>query len=223
MRLVLATHNPGKLTELRALLEPLAIELVDAATIGLAVPDETGGSYVANAELKAVGAAAATGALALGDDVGLAVAALGGAPGVHTARYTERAGGVAAACAELAAQTGLRAAPMPEVRAALCCALVLAAPDGVIAIAESEIPGRLRWPPGDAPVHQHAALDEDVRRIRLEHRGEARRVLGSSRNTPSIWLVTMPTPGRWIPRVVMHSCVASMTTATPLGCRSRRR
>lgn len=151
MRLVLATHNPGKLTELRALLEPLAIELVDAAAIGLAVPDETGGSYVANAELKAVAAAAATGALALGDDVGLAVAVLGGAPGVHTARYTERAGGVAAACAELAAQTGLLAAPMPEVRAALCCALVLAAPDGVIAIAESEIPGRLRWPPGDAP------------------------------------------------------------------------
>jgi inosine/xanthosine triphosphate pyrophosphatase family protein len=76
---------------------------------------------------------------------------LGGAPGIHTARYTARHGGVAAACAELATQTGLLAASTPEIRAALCCALVLAGPQGVIAVAESEIPGRLRWPPGDAP------------------------------------------------------------------------
>lgn len=151
MGLVLATHNPGKLTELRALLEPLAITLVDAAAIGLAVPDETGDTYVANATCKAVAAARASGELALGDDVGLAVPALGGAPGIHTARYTERHGGVASACAELAAQTGLLATPTPEVRAALCCALVLAGPNGVIASAESEIPGRLRWPAGDAP------------------------------------------------------------------------
>jgi XTP/dITP diphosphohydrolase len=151
MRLVLATHNPGKLTELRVLLRPMAIELVEAGALGLAVPDETGEGYVENATIKAIAAATASGAAALGDDVGLAVAVLGGAPGIHTARYTEQHGGVAAACAELAAQTGLLATPTPEVRAALCCALVLADADGVVAVAESEIPGRLRWPPGDAP------------------------------------------------------------------------
>jgi XTP/dITP diphosphohydrolase len=151
MRLVLATHNPGKLTELRALLGPMAIELVDADALDLAVPDESGESYVENATIKAVAAATASGADSLGDDVGLAVALLGGAPGIHTARYTEQHGGVAAACAELAARTGLRATPTPQVRAALCCALVLAGPEGVIVVAESEIPGRLRWPPGHAP------------------------------------------------------------------------
>ena len=91
--LVIATHNPGKLREIVALIEPFGVEVVAAAELGLPEPEETGASFAENAALKAHAAAAGAGHPALADDSGLAVAALGGAPGIHSAR----SGGPAAA------------------------------------------------------------------------------------------------------------------------------
>ena len=86
-RLLDATHNPGKLREFEYLLEPHGIEVVGAAALGLAEPEETGDSFVANAALKARAAAAATGLPALADDSGIVVHGLDGRPGIHSARW----------------------------------------------------------------------------------------------------------------------------------------
>jgi XTP/dITP diphosphohydrolase len=150
-RLVLATDNPGKLEELRTLLEALEVDTASARELGFALPDETGTSYLENASIKAVAAARALGRLALGDDTGLAVPSLGGVPGVDTAGFAVAFGGWTQACAELAERTGVRADPGMHVRATLTCALVLARPSGAIDHAVAAIDGRLRWPPGDAP------------------------------------------------------------------------
>ncbi len=149
MILVLATANPGKLDELRALLRALPFELRSAGELGVVLPEETGTSYRENAGLKAEAVARATAELALGDDTGLEVAVLGGAPGVHTARYAAELGGWPATYAELAARTALREGA--DVRASLCCALVLADPHGLRDEAEARVGGRLRWPPSQAP------------------------------------------------------------------------
>lgn len=186
LQLVLATGNPGKLDELRRLLAPFAFALRSADELGLAMPEETGDSYVENATLKAVAAARATGALALGDDVGLGVDALGGAPGIHTGRHTVTRGGVAAACVELAARTGLTAEPTPEVRAALHCALVLADPTGVLAVASAEIPGRLCWPPGDAPGLA-AIFAPDPPLVLVEHGVLVHRRVAFARLVPALY------------------------------------
>ena len=86
-RLLVATHNPGKLREFEYLLEPHGIEVVGAAALGLAEPEETGDSFAANAALKAWAAAAATGLPALADDSGIVVHGLDGRPGIHSARW----------------------------------------------------------------------------------------------------------------------------------------
>lgn len=147
--LVLATANPGKLAELARLLAPMGVAFVAAAERGVTLPPETGATYVANATLKAAAAARATAALALGDDTGMAVACLGGAPGVDTAGFVAQAGGQDAARRELAERTGV--ARGESVAAALRCALVLCDRDRVLAAADVAIAGHLRWPPGDAP------------------------------------------------------------------------
>lgn len=149
MILVLATANAGKLDELRTLLGARAFELRTAAELGIALPEETGTTYVDNARLKAEAVARASGELALGDDTGLEVAMLGGFPGVATAGFAARLGGWREACEELARRTGLPSGA--DVRATLCCALVLATPDGVLEIGEARIGGRLAWPPTAAP------------------------------------------------------------------------
>ncbi|HWB77960.1 MAG TPA: non-canonical purine NTP pyrophosphatase [Nannocystaceae bacterium] len=149
MILVLATANAGKLDELRVLLGARAFELRTAAELGIVLPEETGTSYVANARLKAEAVARASGELALGDDTGLEVAMLGGAPGIATADFAAQLGGWRAACEELARRTGLHRGA--DVRATLCCALVLANPDGTHEIGEARIAGRLAWPPTNAP------------------------------------------------------------------------
>ena len=89
-RLVIASHNQGKVREIRALLEPYGIEPVSAGDLGLPEPEETGTSFAENALLKAHASAKAAGCVALADDSGLCVAALGGAPGVYTADWAER-------------------------------------------------------------------------------------------------------------------------------------
>ena len=86
-RLVIATHNEGKVRELGELFTPLGIECISAQSLGLAEPEETGDSFAANAGLKAEAAAAASGMMAIADDSGLEVAALQGAPGIHSARW----------------------------------------------------------------------------------------------------------------------------------------
>src|SRR3954451_10498632 len=86
-KLVIATHNPGKLAEMRDLLAPYGIEAVSAGELGLGEPDETGDSFRANARIKAVAAADATKLPAFADDSGLAVDALDGAPGIYSARW----------------------------------------------------------------------------------------------------------------------------------------
>src|SRR5580698_6045149 len=86
-RLVIATHNPGKLREMRELLAPFGVEAVSAGELGLGEPDETGTTFRENARIKAQAAAAATNVPAFSDDSGLVVDALGGAPGIHSARW----------------------------------------------------------------------------------------------------------------------------------------
>src|SRR3546814_73333 len=85
--LVLATHNPGKVREIQELLGPFGLDVVSAGALGLPEPEETGDSFEANAELKALAAARAAGKPALADDSGFCLAALGGKPGIHSARW----------------------------------------------------------------------------------------------------------------------------------------
>ena len=112
-RLVVATHNPGKLREFRALLEPLDIQVLGAAELGIPEPEETGATFAANAELKASAASGASGLVALADDSGLEVRAIGNAPGIYSARWAGPQRDFAAAIrrveAELAGQTDRRA------------------------------------------------------------------------------------------------------------------
>ncbi len=143
-RLVVATHNPGKVKEIAALLED-RFDLVSAAELGLAEPDETEATFTGNALLKARAAAQASGLVALADDSGMSVAALDGAPGVYSARWAGPAKDFAAAMAkveERLAETGL------EDRAAwFTCALAVAWPDGPAVVVEGRVDGVLTFPP----------------------------------------------------------------------------
>src|SRR5215472_1685231 len=96
-KLVIATHNPGKLAEMRELLAPHGVEAVSAGELGLAEPDETGDTFQANARIKAIAAANVTGLPAFADDSGLAVNALDGAPGIYSARWAGESKDFAAA------------------------------------------------------------------------------------------------------------------------------
>ncbi len=147
--LVIATHNPGKLREIVELIEPFGVTIAAAAELGLPEPEETGASFAANAALKAQAAAAGAGHPALADDSGLAVAALGGAPGIHSARWAGPSKDFAAAMARVERELGAaaRASGMEDRRAAFVCALCLAYPDGREQTFEGRIEGRLIWPP----------------------------------------------------------------------------
>ena len=147
-KLVLASHNPGKLREIAELLRPFAVRVLSAAALGLPEPDETGVSFIANAELKA--RAAADGAVlpALADDSGLAVTALDGAPGIYSARWAGPAKDFGEAMARVERELQARGATAPEHRAArFVCALSLCWPDGHCESFEGSIAGTLVWPP----------------------------------------------------------------------------
>ena len=148
-KLVIATHNEGKLREIRELMAPFGIECLGAAELDLPEPEETGTSFVANAELKARAAADLTGLPALSDDSGLSVDALGGEPGIHSARWAEdengkRDFGYAMERVEKALQD---AGPDAGRDAHFTCALSLAWPDGRIETFEGKVFGHLVWPP----------------------------------------------------------------------------
>ncbi len=142
-RLVLASHNPGKLREIVQLLAPHGIEVVSAGELGLPEPEETETTFEGNARLKAVAASAAAGLPALADDSGFCVAALGGAPGVVSARWAGPDKDFAAAMARVQSEMGAAA----DRRAWFVSALCLAWPDGHADIFTGRVDGMVVWPP----------------------------------------------------------------------------
>jgi XTP/dITP diphosphohydrolase len=141
-RLVIATHNPGKLREIEDLLLPLAVDVVSAGTLGLPEPAEDAPDFAGNARIKAL-AAAKSGSPALADDSGFCVAALGGAPGVHSARWAGPEKDFGAAMRRVYAELGDAA----DRRAWFVCALCLAWPDGEAATFIGRVTGEAVWPP----------------------------------------------------------------------------
>lgn len=146
-RLLIATHNAGKLAEMRDLFAPRGIEVVGAAELHLAEPEETEETFVGNARIKAHAAARATGLPALSDDSGIEVEALGGAPGVRTADWAETGAGrdFVMAMERTIRELEAMSAPRPW-RARFCCTLVLAWPDGHDEVFSGIVPGQLTWP-----------------------------------------------------------------------------
>jgi XTP/dITP diphosphohydrolase len=142
-RLVIASHNPGKLREIAELLAPFGIETVGAGALGLPEPDETGDSFEANAALKAHASAQGSGLPALADDSGLVVPALGGDPGIYSARWAGPGKDFALAMRKV--EDGL--AGKPDRRAHFVAVLALAWPDGHCECFRGEAHGRLVWPP----------------------------------------------------------------------------
>jgi XTP/dITP diphosphohydrolase len=142
-RLVLASHNAGKLSELAALLEPHGVEVVSAGALGLPEPVEDAPDFAGNARIKALAAAQASGLPALSDDSGFCLAALGGAPGVLSARWAGAAKDFTAAMALVHERMGEAA----DRRAWFVCALCLAWPDGETATYIGRVDGKAVWPP----------------------------------------------------------------------------
>lgn len=146
-RLVIATHNKGKLEEISALLGPYGIEVVSAGALGLAEPKETEDNFAGNARIKAHFAAKATGMPALSDDSGITVDGLGGAPGVYTADWAETPNGRDFEMAMTRTWNELEAANAPSPRLAqFRCTLVLAWPDGHDEVFEGALAGEVVWP-----------------------------------------------------------------------------
>lgn len=141
-RLVLATHNPGKVVELAELLNPHGLEVVSAGELGLPEPNETETTFIGNARLKALAAATASGLPAIADDSGLCVHALDGAPGIYSARWAGPGKDFAVAMARVNDELGDK----PR-SAHFICALCVAWPDGHTEVVEGRVDGTLVWPP----------------------------------------------------------------------------
>ena len=190
-RLVIATHNAGKLREIQALLAPSGVECLSAGALGLPEPAETGKTFAENALIKARAAAEASGLAALADDSGLCVAALGGRPGVYTADWAERQWFEGPAGRDwymaMGKVEGLLSEQGAEVdrSAHFACVLALAWPDGASAVYEGRVAGSLTWPPrgdrgfGYDPVfvasgmtRTFAEIDPDEKH-RISHRADA--------------------------------------------------
>lgn len=180
-KLIIASHNPGKLREIADLLSPLGIDVVSAGALGLPEPEETGDTFEANAELKALAAATASGLPALADDSGLVVPALDGAPGIYSARWAGPAKDFAQAMRRV--EDGL--AGKSDRRAHFVAVLSLAWPDGHVETFRGEAHGALVWPPrgtrgfGYDPIFVHAghALTygemDPAEKHRISHRAVA--------------------------------------------------
>lgn len=189
-RLVVATHNKGKLEEISALLEPFSVAVIGAAALGLTEPVETETTFVGNARIKAHAAAKATGLPALADDSGITIDGLGGAPGVYTADWAETAGGRDFVMAMTRAWTELetRSAPFPRL-AQFRCTLLMAWPDGHDEAFEGIMPGQVVWPMrgeqghGYDPIFQPEGFDltfgemDRWEKNRISHRADAFRKL----------------------------------------------
>jgi len=187
-RLVVASHNEGKVREIRDLLNPFGIDTLSAAELNLPEPDETEDSFAGNARLKALAAAKASGLPALSDDSGLAVDALGGAPGIYAARWAglpKREGGgrdFNMAMWHVHDQMQQKGGPKT---ARFICALCLGFPNGDSRIYEGKVEGEIIWPPrgdkgfGYDPVfqalgdkHTFAEIDPAAKHAK-SHRADA--------------------------------------------------
>ncbi|WP_025560749.1 RdgB/HAM1 family non-canonical purine NTP pyrophosphatase [Sphingomonas sp. UNC305MFCol5.2] len=190
-KLVIASHNPGKVREIRALLGPHGIEPVSAADLDLPEPEETGTTFVANAELKALQAADLSGLPALADDSGLCVEALNGDPGIFSARWAGETKDFSIAMQRV--EDKLAALPPETGRDAhFVCALALAWPDGHVEWFEGRADGVLVWPPrgengfGYDPVFvpnghdvTYGEMDPEAKHA-MSHRADAFRQLVSA-------------------------------------------
>lgn len=146
--IVVATHNQGKLVEFEELLALFGLELRSAGSLGLPEPDETGDTFEANAEIKALAAATASGYPALADDSGLCVDALDGAPGIYSARWAGSDKDFARAMRNIEEKLELAGAVTPEARTGQFVAvLCLAWPDGTKSFYRGEVAGTMVWPP----------------------------------------------------------------------------
>ena len=145
---MIATHNPGKLAEMRELLSPHGVEAISAGELGLAEPEETGDSFVVNARIKAVAAAQAARLPAFADNSGLVVDALDGAPGIFSARWAGPTKDFTAAMTRIERLLQERGAREPAQRSAhFVSALCVAWPDGHVEEVEARADGTLVWPP----------------------------------------------------------------------------
>ncbi|WP_112382088.1 RdgB/HAM1 family non-canonical purine NTP pyrophosphatase [Sphingomonas carotinifaciens] len=186
-KLVIASHNQGKVAEIRELLAPYGVEPVSAGDLDLPEPEETGTTFVANAELKALAAADLSGLPALADDSGLCVEALGGDPGIFSARW----GGPQKDfdMAMRLVEDRLGETPDAPRDAHFVCALALAWPDGHVEWFEGRVDGTLVWPPRGTQGHGYdpmfrpngydttfAEMDSDTK-SGISHRGDAFRQL----------------------------------------------
>ena len=189
-RLVIATHNAGKLEEIQELMSPFGINVSSAKQLGLPEPVETESTFVGNARIKAHAASQATGLPALADDSGICVDGLGGAPGVYTADWAETPEGRDFVQAMTRTWAELEAANSAFPRLAqFRCTLVLAWPDGTDAVFEGEMPGQVVWPMrgnlghGYDPIFQPLGYDvtfgemDRWEKNRISHRADAFRKL----------------------------------------------
>ncbi|HEX4635801.1 MAG TPA: RdgB/HAM1 family non-canonical purine NTP pyrophosphatase [Rhizomicrobium sp.] len=144
-QLVVASHNPGKVREIKALLGPHGIEALGAGSLGLPEPEETGTSFAANAEIKAIAAAKASRHAALADDSGLCVDGLDGAPGIHSARWAGPTKDFRIAMTRI--HDELRHKGLSTSAAKFVCALCVALPGGAFQTFEGEVHGHLSFPP----------------------------------------------------------------------------
>jgi len=185
-RLVVATHNIGKLEEIADLLGFFGVKLSSNADHGLPEPEETEETFVGNARIKAHAAAKATGLPALADDSGIEIDGLGGAPGVHTADWAETAQGRDFVMAMERSWAALEEAKAPYPRRAqFCCTLVLAWPDGHDEVFAGVMPGQIVWPMrgeqghGYDPIFQPDGYDvtfgemDRWQKNRISHRADA--------------------------------------------------
>ena len=185
-RLIIASHNAGKIREIGALLEPFGITVSSVAELGYEEPEETEDTFAGNARIKAHAAAKATGLPALSDDSGIAIDALDGAPGVYTADWAETGSGRDFVMAMEKAHKALLDSGKPEPwTARFCCTLVLAYPDGSDDVFPGEMPGHVVWPMrgdqghGYDPIFQPDGYDitfgemDRWEKNRISHRADA--------------------------------------------------
>jgi XTP/dITP diphosphohydrolase len=186
-QLVVASHNAGKVREIKALLGPHGIEAVSAGSLGLAEPEETGTTFAANAEIKALASAKASRHAALADDSGLCVDALDGAPGIHSARWAGPTKDFRIAMTRIHDELrdlNLLGGPSP-IAAKFVCALCVALPGGEFQTFEGEVHGHLTFPPrgdhgfGYDPIfiangmEQTFAEIDPARKHAMSHRAKA--------------------------------------------------
>jgi XTP/dITP diphosphohydrolase len=144
-RLVIASHNKGKVREMGELLAPYGIDAVSVGELGLPEPEETGATFIENATIKAVAAANASGMIALADDSGLEIEALGGAPGIDSALWGGPQRDFTLAMRKV--EDAVKKSGSSDRRANFTCALVLAAPGGETAAFEGKVHGKISFPP----------------------------------------------------------------------------